>query len=181
MPDQPNRGPIGSTSNGIKIDKGTLCRHNSPAPGPKGLSVARPAKYSYSISGKVGNLGSMLFTEGMKRLPGTWYDRTNQTTQMRVHEAALGSSDLFDADAHESSRRILADVNAPPPVNVDIYFRTNDGVEDIEVRSRRGERSFCFDFNNAEEAAKKLPADADVFQVFYDVIEKIVAAVKQLR
>jgi len=174
-------GPFGATSDATNIDAGTLCRHSSPVPGPTGLPSARLVEYSYSISGTVGALGSMLFTEGMQRLPGTWYDRTRKTTQMIADEAALASSEFFDADAHELARRTFANLNAPACVNVDIHFVTNDGVEDITVRGRRGTHSLCFDFKKAEEAASKLPKDADVFQPFYDTIEKIVVAVKQTR
>ena len=181
MANQRTPGPIGATSNATNIDAGTLCRRSSPIAGPTGLAGARSVEYSYSISGTVGALGSMLFTEGMQRLPGTWYDRTRKTTQLRANEAALGSSEVFDADAHKSARRTIANINAPACVNVDIHFVTNDGVENITVRGRRGTRSFCFDFKKAEEAAKKLPKDADFFQLFYDTIEKIVAAVKQTR
>lgn len=181
MPDEPNRGPIGATSNASNIDAGTLCRRSSPVPGPAGLAGSRSVKYSYSISGTVGNLGSILFTEGEQRLPGTWYDRTHQTTQMRANEAALGSSEFFDANAYKSARRTIANINSPTCVDVDIHFVTNDGVENIAVRGRRGMRLFRFDFKDAEEEAKKLPIDADAFQLFYNVIEEIVAAVKQVR
>lgn len=181
MSDQSTPGPIGASSNATNIDAGTLCRRKSPVPGPVGLASARPVKYSYSISGTVGALGSMLFTEGMQRLPGTWYDRTRKATQLRANEAALGSSEFFDEDAHKLARRIMANIKAPACVDADMHFETVDGVENITVRGRRGTRSFCFDFKKAEEAAKKLPKDADVFQPFYDTIEKIVAAVKQTR
>ena len=174
-------GPIGATSNVINIDAGTLCRRSSPVAGPTGLAAAPPVEYSYSISGTVGNLGGMLFTEGSQRLPGTWYDRTYKTTQLRANEAALGSSKFFDADAHKSARRIIASIKSPACVNVDIHFVTKDRVENITVRGRRGTRSFCFDFDRAEEAAKNLPKSADALQVFFDTIDKIVAAVKLVR
>lgn len=181
MANQRTPGPIGATSNATNIDAGTLCRDSSAVPGPTGLAGARSVKYSYSISGTVGALGGMLFTEGMQRLPGTWYDRTGKTTQMRADEAALGASKFFDADAHKSARRTIANINAPACVNVDIHFVTNDGVENITVRGRRGTHSFCFDFKKAEEEAKKLPKDVDVFQPYYDTIDKIVAAVRRVR
>lgn len=181
MTNQRILGPIGVTGNGTNIDVGTLCRHSSPVPGPTGSASTRPVEYSYSISGTVGALGSMLFSEGIQRLPGTWYDRTRKTTQMRADEAALGSSELFDTDAHKSARRTIADINAPAFVNVDIHFETSNRVENITVRGPRGTRLFCFDLNKAEEAAKKLPEDADVFQPFYDTIEEIVTAIKQVR
>ena len=181
MGDQRTPGSIGATSNAANIDAGTLCRRNSPIPGPTGLAGRLPVKYSYSISGTVGALGGMLFSEVMQLLPGTWYDRTLKTTQLRANEAALGSSEFFDAAAHKSARRTIANIKSSACVNVDVHFVTNDGVENITVRGRRGTRSFRFDFKKAEEAAKTLPKDVDVLQPFYDTIRKIVTAIKLTR
>ena len=174
-------GPKGTTADTTKVDAGTLSRSAGSAPGTLGSISAKPKRYSYSISGTVGALGDMLFTEATNRLPGTWYDRTRKTTQLRADEAALGLSEFFDADAKAAARRTVANIKAPPPVAVDIHFETSEGVERITVRGRRGSRSFRFDFKQAEKMAATLPKDADVFQPFYDTIDKILKAVIQVR
>ena len=174
-------GPKGTTTDTTKIDAGTLSRSVSSAPGPLGSVSAKPRKYSYSISGTVGALGGMLFTEATNRLPGTWYDRTRKTTQLRANEAALGLSEFFDSDAKAAARKTIANINAPARVAVDIHFETDDGVEHITVRGRRGSRSFRFDFKQAEELAETLPKGVDVFQPFYDTIDEILTAVIQVR
>ena len=174
-------GLIGTTVRSTDMDAGTLCRHSSPSPGPLGVGNTKQAEFSYSISGAVGALGGMLFSEGMKRLQGTWYDRTDKMTQFRADEVTLGLSKFADADAHEAARRTIANMKSPARVDVDIHFVTKDGVEDITVRGQRGTRSFCFDFNKAEEATKTLPEGSDVFQPFFDTIDEIVAAIKQVR
>ena len=181
MANQRILGPIGTTTRATKMDVGTLCRGWSPVPGPSGLVGAQPAHFSYSISGTIGALGGMLFTEGTKRLPGTWYDRTLKTTQMRANEATLGSSEFFDADAHKAARRTIANIKSPSLVDVDIHFETKDRVENIMVRGKRGSRSFCFDFKKVEETAEILPEGADAFKPFLETIDKILAAVVQVR
>ena len=181
MADGHNPGPKGTTSNTATVNAGTLCRSVSPTPGPVCSVAAKPGKYSYSISGTVGALGSMLFTEASNRLPGTWYDRTRKTTQLIANEAALGLSGYFDADAKAAALRTIANLKAPPCVAVDIHFETHDRVENINVRGRRGSRKFRFDFKEAEKVAEQLPEGADVFRPFYDTIDKIVAAIIQLR
>jgi len=180
MGHQRTPGPICTIPDAASIDAGTLIRDSSPAPGPTGAD-AKPVEYSYSISGTVGALGGMLFTEGTERLPGTWYDRTLRTSQLRANEAKLGLSGVGDAEFRKLARRTLENMNAPPRVDVDIHFKTRDRVETIAVRGQHGTRSFSFDFDKVEAAAKKLPKGADPFKPFHDTIKNILAAVVQVR
>lgn len=174
-------GPICRTNGSDTPDAGTLCRSAIPAPGPTCLAPRKAKAYAYAISGTVGALGSMLFTEATNRVPGTWYDRTRRTIQLVKAEAELGLSGYLNADARKAARRTFANIKSPPRVDVDIHFESSEGVEDISVRGRKGSCSFRFDFKEAEEQAKTLPKDADPFQPFFDTIDKILAAVIKLR
>jgi len=136
--------------------------------------------YSYSISGTIGALGSMLFTE-MSRLPGTLYDRTGKTNMFRSKEAALGMSKFADKEFRQSAKVIKQSVMSPSKVDVDIRFETKERVESITVRGKHGIRSFVFDFDQVESRSKKLPKNADPFKPFMDTIAKIMAAVVELR
>ena len=177
---QRTQGPICAIPDSASIDTGTLNRAPSPVPSPTGVE-AKPVSYSYSISGTVGALGSMLFSDCNELLPGTWYDRTLQMKQLRANEVKLGLSGYGDADFRKLARKTLENMNAPPRVDVDIHFQTRNRVETITVRGQHGTRSFSFDFNKAEEAAKKLPKGTDPFKPFHDMIKNILAAVVQLR
>jgi len=180
MAAQRTPGPDNTTSRSEKSDTGTLCRYRSAVPGPVDLD-SRSVTWSYSISGTHGALGSMLFTDGPERLPGTWYDRTRQTNQLRSNEATLGLSGYGDKDFRKLARKTILNLNSPDRVDVDIHFETKNRVESILVRGKCGARSFRFDFNEVEKAAEMLPKDADVFKPFTDTIEKIVTAIIQLR
>lgn len=136
--------------------------------------------YSYSISGTVGALGSMLFTE-MSRLPGTLYDRTDRTNLLRSKEAALGMTEFANKEFRNSAKVIKQSILSPSKVDVDIRFETKERVESITVRGKSGIRSFVFDFDQAEARAKKLPKNADPFKPFMDTIARIIAAVVELR
>ena len=173
-------GPENVTSRSAKSDTGTLCRYRSAVPGPVDLD-SKSVTWLYSISGTYGALGSMLFTDGPQRLPGTWYDRTHQVNQFRSNEAALGLSEYGDKDFRKLARKTASNLNSPERVDVDIHFETKDGVESILVRGKCGARSFRFDFNEVEKSAEKLPKDADAFKPFTDTIEKVVTAIIQLR
>lgn len=173
-------GPGDLTSYSAMFDAGTLCRYRSAVPGPVHFD-SKSISWSYSISGTHGALGSMLFTDGPKQLPGTWYDRTRQANQLRASEASLGLSGYGDKDFRKMAGRVNSNLNSPEQVDVDIHFETRNRVESILVRGKRGARSFRFDFDAAEKAAEKLPKDADVFKPFTDTIENIVSAVIQLR
>lgn len=158
------------------IDEGTLCRCGSPIPG----TIFPTTGYSYSISGTTGALGSMLFTEGM-RIPGTWYDRTEQTTAFRTEEVALGRSALANKAFRKSAIKTMRNIDRSSQVDVNIHFVTKNSVENIMVRGRRGMQSFRFDFNAVQSNQKKLPKNADAFKPFLDTINNILAAVIQVR
>jgi len=153
----------------------------SPAsnPGPVGIHPAKE-NYSYSISGNIGALGSMLFTE-MSRLPGTLYDRTGKTNMFRSKEADLGMSKYANKEFRKSAKVTRQSLHSPSKVDVDIHFETKDRVESITVRGKHGIRSFRFDFDQVQANAKKLPKNADPFKPFMDTIAKIIAAVVELR
>lgn len=179
-------GPFSGVADNYRfdIDEGTLCRTRSPAPGIVGHQ-AHETVYSYSISGKTGALGQMLFTAAM-RIPGTWYDHTTASTALRAKEAALGMSGFVDKKYRESAKITLQNIKSPYKADVDIHFETKDRVENITVRGRHGMRSFRFDFNKLEARAEKAPKDADikgtdVMKPLMDTIDEILAAVIQLR
>jgi len=173
-------GPFCTIPDSASIDTGTLNRGRSSASSPTGVDT-KPVTYSYAISGTVGALGSMLFTEISNRLPGTLYDRTLQTTQLRTNEAKLGLSGFGNAEFRKLARKTIDNMNAPPRVDVDIHFQTKGRVETINVRGQHGTRSFRFDFNKVEQAAKKLPKGTDPFKPFNDTINKILTAIVQVR
>jgi hypothetical protein len=180
MATQRTPGPENATSRSAKPDTGTLCRYRSPVPGPVDLD-SKSVTWSYSISGTPGALGNMLFTDGTKRLPGTWYDRTLQTNQLRSKEAAIGLSGYGDEDFRKLARKTTSNLNSPDRVDVNIHFETKNGVESILVRGKCGARSFKFDFNEVEKAAENLPKNADAFKPFTDTIDQIVNAIIQVR
>ncbi len=133
--------------------------------------------YSYSISGKVGALGSMLFTEIFQRLSGTLYDHTLSTTKLREQEADLGLSGFGDDNFKESAKRIIKSLKTPTIVDVNINFVTNNRIENITVRGSKGVRFFCFDFNEIEKNSE--PEDG--LKPMTDFIESILAAIIQVR
>lgn len=171
-------GPIGINPFFSGMDAGTLCRTSSPIPGSLGLSK-KSATYSYSISGTVGALGNMLFTEGTQRLPGTWYDRTVKTTKMRAKEAKIGLSGFGNMKFRTLAQKTLASINAPASADVDIHSETKDRIENITVNGQRGKRSFFFDFDKAEETS--VAKDSDVMKPFFNTIDKILSAIVQVR
>ena len=136
--------------------------------------------YSYSISGTIGALGSMLFTE-MSNLPGTLYDRTGKTNTFRSKEAALGMSKFANKEFRKSAKVTKQNILSPSKVDVDIRFETKERVETITVRGQQGIRSFVFDFDQVQARSKKLPKNADPFKPFMDKIAEIIAAVIELR
>ncbi|VAW80957.1 hypothetical protein MNBD_GAMMA15-1772 [hydrothermal vent metagenome] len=174
------RGPVCAIASFFQMDEGTLCRDESPSRATLGLEEPVPT-YSYSISGTLGALGSMLITDITQRLPGTLYDRTAQTTQRLSNEAELGESGFGDADFRKLSSRIRQNLNSLASVDVNIHCEVKGKIETFVVRGRNGRSSFSFDLNKAEKAAEGLPEGADVLQPFYDVINKILAAIVYLR
>lgn len=173
-------GPENTTSRAKKPDTGTLCRYRSAVPGPVDLD-SKALSWSYSISGTPGALGNMLFTDGMQRLPGTWYDRTRAMNQFRANEALLGLSEYGDRDFKKLARKTNISLKKPDRVDVNIHFETKNRVESILVRGKCGTRSFKFDFNEVKKAAENLPKDADAFKPFTDKIDQIVNAIVQVR
>lgn len=162
-----------------EIDVDEIKRSPDSSPGPVGTHVAKK-NYSYSISGTVGALGSMLFTE-MSNLPGTLYDRTAKTNMAISREADLGMSKFANKEFRKSAKIMRRNLQSPSKVDVDIRFETKDRVETITVRGQKGIRTFRFDFDRVEANAKKLPKNADVFKPFMDTIAKIIDAVIALR
>ncbi len=180
MAEQRIPGPSCLLRNYHFIDEGTLSRSRNHAPGP--LPLDEPAEgYSYSISGKPGILGNILFTEISQRLSGTLYDHTVSTSQFRQNEVTLGLSRFAGKAFRQSALRTLENISAPIDIDVEIFIETNDVIETISIRGRSGIRLFIFDFNEAKKRAEKLPADADPFQVFSGITDKILRAVMQLR
>lgn len=168
-----------ATNDRYYIDRSTLCRDHSPAPGPVNL-VAHKAAYSYSISGTTGALGGMLFSD-MHKLGGTLYDHTEKARAYIKREAELGMSEYADKDFRKSAEKMRRNLKTPAKVDVDIHFETQDRVETILVRGRRGVRSFRFDFDAVVAAEKKLPKNADPLKPFNDTIALILNAVIQVR
>ena len=173
-------GPSCMLRNYHLIDDGTLSRSRNQAPGPLPLDE-RAEAYSYSISGKPGIIGNMLFTEISQRLPGTLYDRTVSTTQFIQNEVSLGLSEFADKAFRQSAHKMLDNIRAPVDVDVELHIETSGAIETISVRGRNGIRLFIFDLNEAEKRAEKLPKDADPFQVFNGIVNKILGAVTLLR
>lgn len=162
-----------------EVNAGAFNPSAESKPEPVGSHSAKHS-YSYSISGTVGALGSMLFTE-MSNLPGTLYDRTGKTNMFRSKEADLGMSKFADKDFRKSAKVTKKSIMTPSKVDVDIRFQTKDRVESITVRGQHGIRSFSFDFDQVEARSKKLPKHADPFKPFTDTIANIIAAVVALR
>jgi len=147
--------------------------------GPVGLTGAVD-DYEYAVTGNTGVLGSMLFSE-TDRVPGTWYDRTDSTNKLRQNEADLGMSEYASEEFRESAKIIKQNLLSPPKVDVEIHFRTADGVENITVRGRLGIKTFSFDFNAAQASAAGSSSDSGDLGPFMDVIERILDAVVELR
>jgi hypothetical protein len=147
--------------------------------GPVGLRPIE-ASHSYAISGTHGALGSMLFS-ATDRVPGTWYDRTDGTNELRGIEANLGASKYADNAFRKSSKLTKQSILSPSKVDVNIHFATKDRVESITVRGKRGIRSFRFDFDAEEAKLKNMSKNADVMKPFKDTIEKILSAVAEVR
>ena len=164
---------------GSVIDQGTLCRSTSPAPGTLDPVLAK-TNYAYSISGTTGVFGSMLFTEAM-RIEGTWYDRTDKATALRMKESELGKSRYADKAFQKLAQEIVQNINSPPKVDVDIHFTTKNNVENILVQGGRGTQSFRFDFDAVEADSKLSPDTGDSFKPFLDATNAILAAVVRLR
>ena len=155
---------------------GTFGHGLSHLPGPIN-DEAYNSTYSYSISGKVGALGSMLFTAIFQRLPGTLYDHTLATTNLRDQEAYLGLSEFTDASFKESANIILKSLKTPAIVDVDIHFQTNKRIENITVRGSKGVSFFYFDLNELEKTSK--PENG--LKPMTDIIDSILATITQLR
>jgi len=172
-------GPVNSMGTS-DIDDGTLCRSRTPAPHTTG--VGTPAKtHTYAVSGTLGALGGMFFTEAPQRLPGDWYDHTDAVNQFRQDEVKLGSTEYASPEFKASARRTAANLKNPTRADVEIHFTKQGRVENIQVRGRWGARSYSFDFDQAEAAAEKLPEGADVLQPFYDAIDRLVALIMEVR
>ena len=172
-------GPVNAMGTS-DIDDGTLCRSRTPAPHTTG--VGAPAKtYSYAVSGTIGALGGMLFTEAPHRLPGDWYDHTDAVNQFRQDEVKLGSTKYASPEFKASARRTAANLKNPTGTDVDIHFTKQGRVENIQVRGRWGTRSLSFDFDQAEAAAAKLPEGADVLKPFNEAIDRIIAFILEVR
>lgn len=180
MAEQRIPGPSCMLRNYHVIDEGTLSRSRNQAPGPLPLDK-RAKAYSYSISGKPGILGNMLFTEISQRLSGTLYDHTVSTTQLRQNEVTLGLNEFADKEFRQSALRTLENISSPIDTDVEIHIQTSGAIETISVRGHNGIRLFTFDFNEAKKRAEKLPEDANPFQVFNGIIDDIFHAIIQLR
>jgi len=172
-------GPVNSMGTS-DIDDGTLCLNRTPAPHTTGVG-APVKKHTYEVTGTLGALGGMFFTDAPQRLPGEWYDHTDAVNQIRQDEVKLGSTAYASPEFKASARRTAANLKHPTATEVTIHFTKQDRVETIQVRGRWGARSFRFDFNEAEAAAEKLPEGADVLQPFNDAIDRLIALILEVR
>jgi len=135
------------------------------------------SEYSYSISGKVGVIGSMLFTEISQRLSGTLYDHTIATSKLRKQEADLGLSGFGDDNFKQSAKITLKSLKTPKIVDVNIYFETLNRIENITVRGSKGVRFFFFDYDECE----KNSTDEEGLKPLYNIIDNILSAVRNVR
>lgn len=169
-------GPICKIPVKANSSAGTLGHGLSHIPGPIN-EEAYNSTYSYSISGKVGALGSMLFTAISQRLSGDLYDYTDATSNLRNQEANLGLSDFADASFKESAKTILKSLKTPTIVDVNVHIETKNRIENITVRGSKGVSFFYFDFNELEKTAES----ENELKPMTDIIDSILTSVIQLR
>jgi acetylornithine deacetylase/succinyl-diaminopimelate desuccinylase-like protein len=123
----------------------------------------------------------MLLTEAMKRIPGTWYDLTEGTTELRIDEASLGLRPHASHEFRRLSKQTIHNLYHPAAVDVDIHFITIGETEIVKVRGRKGVRSFRFRLAEAKHASGALPKGADPLGPLNERIRAILDAVVQVR
>ncbi|KAG1694735.1 hypothetical protein GQR58_006732 [Nymphon striatum] len=156
----------------------TNCHLHNYYPGSvNGKNFKSESDYTYSISGKVGALGNMLFTEMSQRFSGTLYDYTLATTEFREQEAELGLSEYGDSSFKKMAKETLKNLKSPEAVDVNIHFETTDRVEEITVLGSKGVKFFTFDLNEFEKNAKQ----EEGFKPINEIIENILSAVRDVR
>jgi hypothetical protein len=187
-------GWVCQSRDGYEIDSGTSARTASPTPGPVGIAdhgagaagrrgahAERTVTRSYAVSGKAGALGPMFLTEAVKRVPGTWYDLTEGTTELRIDEASLGLRPHADHEFRRLAKQTVHNLYHPATVDVDVHFITIGDTEIIKVRGRNGVCSFRFKPAEAKHASAALPKGADPLEPLNALIRGILDAVVQVR
>lgn len=101
----------------------------------------RDSKFSISVHGE-GRLLSSFITDGFNRWKNAdMYDQSGKTTEFRRSEAALGESGYLNKEGRESAKRTRQDLNAPRKRDVEVHFKMNGEVQEVEVRLRGGRLS----------------------------------------
>lgn len=123
----------------------------------------------------------MFNTIATERLTGTWRDHTAKATAFRRNEITLGSSPHASDEFRQLSQAISTNLQHPVPVDVDVNFQMIGDTEVIKVRGRKGARTFQFRLADAERAGAAMPKGADPLKPLYDLIERILDAMLEVR
>lgn len=115
----------------------------------------RNAKFTISIHGE-GTLLSSFITDAFQRWKNAdMYDRSGKTSRFRASEAELGESGYVNEEGREAAKRIRQDLKSPPKMDVEVHFRMQGQVQEVEVRLRGGRFSrLRFDLHDASLATR---------------------------
>ncbi|MDG1480716.1 MAG: hypothetical protein P8R54_14065 [Myxococcota bacterium] len=108
---------------------------------------------SIRVEGR-GALQGMFITKGMKQLPGSWFDGSDQAEAFRTMESDLGKGGMLDQDGTELADRIAENLRNPIKTDITVRFSEGDSGTEVTISGPEGTQTLAFDMDTAQSMSE---------------------------